>query len=90
MSTHPDANNALTLFAHCLNKVPDPRSLQGRSHPCSTILAIVILGLLAKVSTPAEIARWSNRHFNKLSKVLRFGKIKDEIRSPWAFRTVVR
>ena len=76
MSTLPSAPDALSLFAQCLNKVPDPRSKQGTSHPCSTLLAVVLLGLLAKVSTPAEIARWTERHFSKLSKFLRFGKRK--------------
>ena len=82
MSTSPSAPDALALFAQCLKKVPDPRSKQGTSHPCSTLLAVVLLGLLAKVSTPAEIARWTKRHFSKLSKVLRFGKIKGELKSP--------
>jgi hypothetical protein len=81
MSTLPSAPDALTLFAQCLKKVPDPRSKQGISHPCSTLLAVVLLGLLAKVSTPAEIARWTKRHFAKLSKFLRFGKIKGELTS---------
>jgi len=82
MSTFPSAPDALTLFAQCLNKVPDPRSKQGTSHPCSTLLAVVLLGLLAQVSTPAEIARWTKRHFAKLSRFLRFGKIKGELKSP--------
>jgi len=82
MSTLPSAPDALSLFAQCLNKVPDPRSKQGTSHPCSTLLAVVLLGLLAKVSTPAEIARWTERHFSKLSKFLRFGKRKGELTSP--------
>ena len=82
MSPSPSAPDAFALFAHCLNKVPDPRSKQGTSHPCSTLLAVVLLGLLAKVSTPAEVARWTKRHFSKLSKVLRFGRIKGELKSP--------
>ena len=82
MSTLPSAPGALTLFAQCLKQVPDPRSQQGTSHPCSTLLAVVLLGLLAKVSTPAEIARWAKRHFSKLSKFLRFGRIKGELKSP--------
>jgi len=82
MSTLPSAPDALALFAQCLKTVPDPRSKQGTSHPCSTLLAVVLLGLLAKVSTPAEIARWTKRNFSKLSKVLRFGRIKGELKSP--------
>jgi hypothetical protein len=76
------AADALKLFAQCLNTVPDPRSRQGVSHPCHTILAVVLLGLLAKVSTPAEIARWTKRHFKKLSKFLEFGTIKGKKRTP--------
>jgi hypothetical protein len=82
MSTSPSAPEAFARFAECLKTVPDPRSKQGTSHPCNTLLAIVMLGLLAKVSTPAEIARWTKRHFNKLSKFLRFGKRKGELSSP--------
>jgi hypothetical protein len=82
MSTLPSAPDALALFAQCLKKVPDPRSKQGTSHPFSTLLAVVLLGLLAKVSTPAEIARWTEQRFAKLSKFLRFGKIKGELKSP--------
>jgi len=71
VSTSPSVPDALALFAQCLKTVPGPRSKQGTSHPCSTLLAVVLLGLLAKVSTPAAIARWTKRHFSKLSKVLR-------------------
>ena len=41
---------SLEIFVQCLKKVPDPRSKRGQSHPFSTILAIVILGLLGNVS----------------------------------------
>jgi len=69
----PSTPATLALFAECLEKVPDPRSKQGVCHPSTTLLAIVLLGLLANVSTPAEIARWTKRHFKKLSQFLRFG-----------------
>jgi hypothetical protein len=57
MSTFPCAPDALALFAQYLNKVPDPRSQQGTSHPRSTLLAVLLLGLLAKgrlKSTPKK------------------------------------
>jgi hypothetical protein len=73
---------SLKVFAQCLKSVPDPRSKQGTTHPCNTILAIVLLGLLGNVSTPAEIARWTKRHFKKLSKFLRFGKRKGKLCAP--------
>jgi len=45
----------------CLKKVPDPRSQRGQSHRFLTILAIVLLGLLANPSTLAEIERWAKK-----------------------------
>jgi hypothetical protein len=83
MSTSPkSAPDALKLFVQCLKKVPDPRSKQGTCHPSSTILAIVLLGLLANVSTLAEIEQWTKLHFKKLSKFLRFGKWKGKTKAP--------
>ena len=81
-TTSPSAPATLALFAECLEKVPDPRSKQGTCHPASTLLAIVLLGLLANVATPAEIARWTKRHFKKLSPFLTFGVIKGKTRAP--------
>jgi hypothetical protein len=82
MSTSRPAPDALKLLAPCLKKVPDPRSKQGTSHPFSTVLALVLLGLLANVPTPAEIERWTKQHFHKLKKFLRFGKIKGTVKAP--------
>ncbi len=47
--------NPLKNFANCLNSVSDPRSKQGQSHPFATKLAILVLGLLAYLSTLAEL-----------------------------------
>ena len=82
MSKSNIAPNTLTLFVQCIKTVPDPRSKQGVSHPCSTLLALVLLGLLANVSTLAEIARWTKLHFNQLKKFLRFGKLKGTMKAP--------
>jgi len=54
MSPSQPATDTLTLFAECLEKVPDPRSKQGTCHPCNTLLAIVLLGLLANVAHPCR------------------------------------
>jgi len=54
----------------CLKKVPDPRSKRGKSHPFPTILAIVLLGLLANISTLAEIERWAKIHLTQLASFL--------------------
>jgi hypothetical protein len=51
--------NSLEIFVDCLKKVPDLRSKQGVSHPFHTALAVIFLGLLANISTLAEIQRWA-------------------------------
>jgi hypothetical protein len=63
---------ALELFVQCLRKVPDPRSARGVSHRFPHILTIVMLGLIANISTLAEIERWAKNHFAQLSQFLRF------------------
>ncbi len=47
----------LEIFVPCLKNVPDPRSKQGKSQPFRTLLAVTLLGLIASVSPPTEIAR---------------------------------
>jgi len=67
-------SNPLEIFVQCLEKIDDPRSKQGVSHQFQTILAIVFLGLLASVSTLAEIERWAKIRLQKLEKFLPFKK----------------
>ena len=74
----------LEIFVQCLKKVPDPRSKYGKSHPFSTALAIVILGLLANISTLAEIQRWTEIHFSQLKQFLEFKDKKGKRRVPHA------
>ena len=68
------ASHSLELFVQCLKKVPDPRSKQGTSQPFRTILAIIFLGLIARLSTLAEIERWAKIHATHLQPFLRFRK----------------
>jgi len=72
MSTSPATPNSLQIFAQCLKKVPDPRSKHGKSHQFSTILALVFLGLIANVTTTAELQRWAKNHLTSLRTFLRF------------------
>jgi hypothetical protein len=58
--SHP---NSLEIFVQCLKKVPDPRSKQGVSHPFHTALAVIFLGLLANISTLAEISFFATPSF---------------------------
>jgi len=64
-------SHALEIFVQCLKKVPDPRSKKGVSQPFRTALGIVFLGLLANISTVAEIERWSKIHMTTLKQFLR-------------------
>ncbi len=76
--------NPLKNFANCLNSVPDPRSKQGQSHPFATALAVLILGLLANLSTLAEIQRWAEIHFAQLNSFLEFKGQKGKRKIPHA------
>ena len=75
-SAPPNIPVSLKLFIQCLKKIPDPRSTRGQSHRFLTILAIVLFGLLANISTLAEIERWAKQQHPKLKKFLRFHKAK--------------
>jgi hypothetical protein len=64
--------DSLTAFVQCIKKVPDPRSERGQSHPFHTVLALILLGLIANCTNPTELQRWSNNHLAKLRTFLRF------------------
>jgi hypothetical protein len=74
MEVNMSQSQTLEIFAQCLKNVPDPRSKQGVSHHFQTILAIVLLGLLANITTLAEIERWAKIHFPTLKRFLLFKK----------------
>jgi len=75
---------SLEIFVESLKKVPDPRSKHGKSHPFPTVLALVLLGLLANISTLAEIQRWSELHLNQLQQFLQFRTRKKRKQPPHA------
>ena len=73
--------SSLKHFVRCLKKVHDPRSKQGQSHPFSTILAIIVLGLIGNITTLAEIQRWAELHYPELKTFLRFRRFKRQSKS---------
>jgi hypothetical protein len=72
----------LEIFVQCLKKVPDPRSKRGVSQPFRTVLVIVFLGLLANLSTLAEIERWAKIHLTSLQPFLRLRSRKGQKQPP--------
>ncbi|GHV66015.1 hypothetical protein AGMMS49587_20610 [Spirochaetia bacterium] len=64
----------LEMFVQSLKHVHDPRSQHGVSQPFRTVLTITLLGLLANLSTLAEIERWTKLHLPQLQQFLRFRK----------------
>lgn len=72
---------SLSHFVRCLKKVRDPRSKQGQSHPFSSILAIVFLGLIGNITTLAAIQRWAEIHYPELKSFLRFRRFKRKSKS---------
>jgi hypothetical protein len=72
---------SLSHFVRSLKKVRDPRSKQGQSHPFSTIIAIVFLGLIGNITTLAEIQRWAGIHYPELKSFLRFRRFKRKSKS---------
>ena len=76
----PIIPGSLKIFVQSLKKEPDPRSKRGQSHRFLTILAIVLLGLLANLGTLAANLsstgqRWTEQHPQKLKTFLRFRKM---------------
>ncbi|MGL6195430.1 MAG: ISAs1 family transposase [Thermoguttaceae bacterium] len=76
--------NSLEIFVDSLNKIPDPRSKYGTSHPFTAAFAVVFLGLLANLSTLAEIQRWAEIHFSQLKQYIEFKDKKGKRKIPHA------
>jgi hypothetical protein len=55
-----------------LQAIPDPRSKQGVSHSFHGILALVLLGLLARQISMTHIAEWAKLHWNEIKEPFGF------------------
>jgi hypothetical protein len=60
------------VFAH----VPDPRKPRGVRHPMAGMLALVFLGLLARIREMAVLQRWAETHWDQLQEPLGFERDK--------------
>lgn len=66
----------LASLAEVFVQIPDPRKLRGVRHPLQGILALVFLGLLARIREMAVLQRWAEAHWNELQEPLGFERDK--------------
>jgi hypothetical protein len=64
----------LESLAQVFSQVPDPRKQRGIRHPMPGILALVFLGLLARIREMAVLERWAKTHWNELKEPLGFDR----------------
>jgi len=62
----------LESLAEVFAQVPDPRDPRGVRHPLQSILALVFLGLLARIREMAVLQRWATTHWDQLRAPLGF------------------
>lgn len=62
----------LESLAKVFAQVPDPRKPRGVRHPMESILALVFLGLLARIREMAVLQRWAETHWDQLCEPLGF------------------
>lgn len=55
-------------------QVPDPRKPRGKRHPLQGMLALVFLGLLARIREMAVLQRWAEEHWDELKAPLGFDR----------------
>ena len=65
-------NTSLSRLKSSLHSIPDPRSKQGISHPFAGILALVLLGKIARQLYMTHIVEWANHHWHDLKTPLGF------------------
>jgi hypothetical protein len=66
----------LESLADVFAQVPDPRDPRGVRHPLQGMLALVFLGLLARIREMAVLQRWAETHWHQLQEPLGFERDK--------------
>ncbi len=64
--------SSLPSLMAAMSSITDPRHRRGVRHPFSSILALTLLGLLARINNLAGLQRWAARHWHLLRKPLGF------------------
>jgi hypothetical protein len=66
----------LEVLSEVFAQVPDPRKPRGIRHPLQGMLALVFLGLLARIREMAVLQRWAETHWDQLQVPLGFERDK--------------
>jgi hypothetical protein len=66
----------LVGLAGVFAQVTDPRKPRGIRHPYQGIVALVFLGLLARITEMAVVVRWAEAHWDELQEPLGFTRKK--------------
>ena len=64
--------SVLTELGAVFSQVTDPRKARGVRHPFQGIVALVFLGLLARITEMAVLVRWARAHWDELQEPLGF------------------
>jgi len=64
--------SALLQLGTVFSQLTDPRKARGVRHPFSSIVALVFLGLLARITEMAVLVRWATVYWNELRGPLGF------------------
>lgn len=63
---------ALSRLGAVFSQITDPRDARGVRHPYSSIVALVFLGLLSRITEMAVLVRWATVHWQELQEPLGF------------------
>ena len=64
----------LRSLATVFQQIPDPRRPRGVRHPFAGVLALVFVGLLARIREMAVLQAWAQRHWDELREPLGFDR----------------
>jgi hypothetical protein len=64
--------STLVRLAAVFSQVTDPRRARGIRHPFQGMVALVFLGLLARITEMAVLVRWATAHWDELQEPLGF------------------
>jgi hypothetical protein len=68
--------SSLSRLASVFSQISDPRKARGVRHPYSSIVSLVFLGLLGRITEMAVVVRWANANWEELKEPLGFTRDK--------------